>query len=406
VDRPSEEAPLDFETYLEFLKQQHHNFTKLWAQEDTRQVPLPYQRVGPELALDGKPKFDLAQFNEEYFDRLRARVIAAGKRGIYVSIMLFNGWSVEGKTPNRHVWSKHPFHSANNVNGIDGDLNKDGQGVEVQTLKNPAVTAIQEAYVRKVVESVYDLDNVLYEISNESTGTAENTTWQSYFIEFIHSIERGKPKQHPVGMTSQWPNENNQVLYDSPADWISPNSNDGYVANPPAKHCGKVVLNDTDHLWGNGGNVEWVWKSFMRGLNPIFMDVTPPLSNRYKLSQAEQIRVAMGDTLSYARRVDLRNMAPRQELCSTAFCLVNPGHEYLIYLPPTRCSMTHEERSNECSLTVNLSDVDKPMTVEWFSPDTKERKVEAPAAGGSIRTFVSPFAGSSVLYLKEEYKRR
>jgi hypothetical protein len=396
VDRPSEEAPLDFETYLEFLKQHHHNFTKLWAQEDTRQVPLPYQRVGSQLALDGKPKFDLAQFNQEYFDRLRARVIAAGKRGIYVSIMLFNGWSVEGKTPNRHVWSKHPFHSANNVNGIDGDLNKDGQGAEVQTLKNPAVTAIQEAYVRKVVESVYDLDNVLYEISNESTGTAENTAWQSYFIEFIHSLERDKPKQHPVGMTSQWPNENNQVLHDSPAEWISPNSNDGYAVNPPAKHRGKVVLNDTDHLWGNGGNVEWVWKSFTRGLNPIFMDVTPPLSNRYKLPEADEVRVAMGDALGYAQRIDLKNMAPRQDLCSTTFCLAKPGHEYLIYFPPTTdCSMM-------CKLTVDLSEVDKLMTVEWFSPDTKERKTEAPALGGSVMTFVPPFAGSWVLYLREQ----
>jgi hypothetical protein len=402
VDRPSEEAPLDFETYLEFLKQHDHNFTKLWAQEDTRQVPLPYRRVGPELALDGKPKFDLAQFNQEYFDRLRARVIAAGEQGIYVSIMLFNGWSVEGKTPNRDVWPKHPFYAANNVNGIDGDLNKDGQGAEVQTLKMPAVTTIQEAYVRKVIESVNDLDNVLYEISNESTGTAENTAWQSHFIEYVHSVEMNKPKQHPVGMTSQWPNEDNQLLYGSPADWISPSSNDGYAVDPPAKDRKKVVLNDTDHLWGNGGSADWVWKSFTRGLNPIFMDVTPPLSDRYELPQAEAVRMAMGDTLRYARRVGLRNMAPSQELCSTAFCLVNPGHEYLVYVPSTKlCSVPLDERLNSRSLTVNLSDVHKPLMIEWFSPDTREIKFDGTVIGGTVLTFIPPFEGSSVLYLRE-----
>ena len=37
------------------------------------------------------------EFNQEYFDRLRSRVIAAGECGIYVSVMLFQGWSIESK---------------------------------------------------------------------------------------------------------------------------------------------------------------------------------------------------------------------------------------------------------------------------------------------------------------------
>jgi len=36
--------------------------------------PLAYRRTGPGAALDQKPKFNLNQFNQEYFDRLRARV--------------------------------------------------------------------------------------------------------------------------------------------------------------------------------------------------------------------------------------------------------------------------------------------------------------------------------------------
>jgi hypothetical protein len=37
---------------------------------------------------DEKPKFDLTRFNPEYFDRLRARIKAAGDRGIYVCLDL------------------------------------------------------------------------------------------------------------------------------------------------------------------------------------------------------------------------------------------------------------------------------------------------------------------------------
>ena len=42
-----------------------------------------------------------------------------------------------------------------------------------------AVTALQEAYIRKVIDTVNDLDNVLYEISNESNSdfSPGKVTW-------------------------------------------------------------------------------------------------------------------------------------------------------------------------------------------------------------------------------------
>ncbi len=41
----------------------------------------------------------------------------------------------------------------------------------------------------------------------------------------------------------------------------------------------------------------------------------------------------MGDTRAYAERVDLLHMTPNTTVCSTQFCLVNPGVEYLVYQP-------------------------------------------------------------------------
>ena len=92
--------------------------------------------------------------------------------------MLFDGWSVESKEGNHNPWDGHPYKLANNVNSINGDLNNDNQGGETHTLASSQITALQEAYVRKVIDSVNDLDNVLYEISNESTGSSANTAWQ------------------------------------------------------------------------------------------------------------------------------------------------------------------------------------------------------------------------------------
>lgn len=89
-------------------------------------------------------KFDLRQFSQVYFDRLRSRVVAARDRGIYVMVMLFQGFSIEPKGhPGLNPWPGHPYHSANNVNGINGDRNGNRQGEEVHTLMIPAITRLR-----------------------------------------------------------------------------------------------------------------------------------------------------------------------------------------------------------------------------------------------------------------------
>ena len=69
-------------------------YSAAWTTSPWYTDPLPYARTGPGLAADKKPKFDLNTFNQAYFDRLRARVIEAGQHGIYVDVMLFEGWSL------------------------------------------------------------------------------------------------------------------------------------------------------------------------------------------------------------------------------------------------------------------------------------------------------------------------
>ena len=342
----------DYDQYLDFLEANNHNLFRLWTWEESRWTtetsdedywfnPMPpFKRVGPGTALDGKPKWDLTQLEQAYFDRMRARVVDAGERGIYVAVVLFNGWSVaeaKGGFSANNPWRGHPFNAANNINGINGDTNNDNSGEEVHELGNGPLTALQEAYVKKVLDTLNDLDNVLYEISNESHGDA--TEWQNHMVDFIKEYESSKPKQHAVGMTVEWPGGNNQELFASNADWISPNE----YQDPPAADGSKVIIVDTDHIWGIGGDRQWVWKSFTRGLNPIFMDGYDGAG--YGVGGAGfdfddpvwvSLRRNMGYTRSYAERINLAAMTPRGDLCSTDYCLANPatsGAEYLVYLP-------------------------------------------------------------------------
>jgi hypothetical protein len=392
----------DFKAYLDWLEALDHNFIRLWTWELVEWntvgnsprhrkepkvhtvAPQPWARTGPGTALDGKPKFDLKTFNHHYFERLRSRAAAAYERGIYVSVMCFEGWGLQ-RIPK--AWVRHPFHPANNINGINGDQNGDGKGLEVHTLSNRAVTAIQEAYVRKVIDTVNDLDNVSYEISNENH--PPSTAWQYHIIDFIHGYERRKPKQHPVGMTFQFQGGRNSALFASPADWISPNPEGGYRDNPPPGGR-KVVLNDTDHLWGIGGNQAWVWKSFMRGLNPIFMDPYDGtvLGNRFD-HRWDPIRRSMGYTRRYAERVNLTAMKVRSDLASTSYCLAQPGSEYLTWSP----------RNAKAAISVTMEP--GRYRYEWFDP---QKGVVAGTgtvqAQGGKETFKPPFDGEAVLYLK------
>src|SRR3970282_2142707 len=173
--------------------------------------------AGAALRLSRLPR--VSRPDDAYVGRLRARVAAARDRGIFVAVMLFQGWSVESKGLDRDPWRHHPMHRENNVNGIDGDADGDGQGVEVHTLALRAVTAVQEAYVFKVVEALNDLPNVLYEIGNELHAGPAGTAWQEHIVAVIRRLEAARPWQHPVLMSYPWPPaEDNTKLFRGPGE--------------------------------------------------------------------------------------------------------------------------------------------------------------------------------------------
>jgi len=425
--------PFDFTAYLDFLQKYNHNFFRLWTWGLTKyqysggQIrnasPFPWPRTGPGMALDGKPRFDLNRFDQSYFDRLRSRILAARDRGIYVAVMLFEGHSLHS-SDKPWCWDGHPFNIHNNINGIDGDPNGDGRGLEIHTLQIPSVLAIQEAYVRKVIDTVNDLDNVLYEIANESHGGSN--AWQNHMVDYVHSYEITKPEQHPVIYTAAWGYDGSE-LWASRAEAVSPGwpSPDAsfvpYRDDPPANDGRKVVINDTDHLWGLGGDRAWVWKSFVRGLNPVYMDSYRPFDA--PPPNADDVRRSMGYTRTYGNRMDLAQMHPRGDLASTGYCLANPGTEYLIYIPPPERGiimgrgnsvlrwLSRHNDNNTLSwlsrlfglsetVSVDLSAASGKLSVEWFNPATGRSQSAQTTSGGTVREFTAPFSGDAVLYIK------
>src|SRR4029077_18308051 len=176
LDMSTSPAPFDFTAYVNFLKSHGHNVTILWRKDlptycnwgagGTWHVgQFAWKRTGgssgTQVASDGLPAFDLTQLDQTYFDRLRSRVIQLQQSGIYAVVELFDGLDLSN---NRCGNDGYPFTGGNNVNGVD-----DGGGTNSMTMTSAnAITGYQDAYVQKVIDTLNDQPNVLWEPSEEA----------------------------------------------------------------------------------------------------------------------------------------------------------------------------------------------------------------------------------------------
>jgi hypothetical protein len=418
---------LDFNAYVSFLAAHGHNFTLLWTTEmpkvcgfpgtassppDLTVGPLPWLRTGPGNATDGGLRFDLTKFDPNFFDRLRTRTLALNNAGIYVGVYLFTG---EWLNIFRCSSDGYPFTGANNINGTDDGYagGKKGTGSITMTAPN-AITRFQDAYVERVIDTLNDLANVLWIVSEEAP--ANSTWWNDHQIAHIRAYESKKKHQHPIGYAALIGSPD-EILYNSDADWVAP-----AVRISPAKSCGsghpacKVNVNDSDHsyweMWKDTPqmNRNFAWENFMNGNQVLFMDpylVYYPREKRNLCvspingicsrpdTRWGNFRDNLGFILRYSRKLNLAEVTPRSSLCSTGYCLAQTpsvGAEYLLYAP------------SGGSFTVDLSAMSpsRELSVEWFNPSTGVTIGVPPIPAGSFSQSFSPsFGGDAVLYLAD-----
>lgn len=390
---------LDWDGYLDSLQAWGHNFIRLWVWECSRGFdndsilvhptamisPEIYTRSGTAGANDGGNKWDLDQFNSAFFDRIRQRCIDAANRGMYVAIMLFNFASHLNDPAAVDAFTYHPYNLTNNINSVDADADNDNNGEEIETLSVSAVTSYQEAYVQQVIDTVNDLDNVIYEICNEGIGNWSEA-WQNSMISFIQTYEAGKPKQHPVWFTVPYPDGDNADLLASDAEAISPN--DALTTFTGAK----VVIPDTDHYFGIGGSADWAWQMFTTGAGGVcYMDSYDNDWMDFSGSghPIQNLRDNLGYILAWANAADLIGMTPQgggTDPCSTGFCLYKTG-EYICYQDDTG------------NFTLDLTGDIGTFDLTWRRLSDGSTSTDTVAGNGN-RTLTPPWAGNVAAWLK------
>jgi len=432
-------SSFDFDAFVAFLAAHRMNVTILWHIDLPRfcnwepggvwtmnsATGMPWARSGPGIASDGGAKFNLTVFNQAYFDRLRARVQQLQQNGIYAIVQLFDGYDLTylrcGNTAS--LGDGYPFTGVNNVNGIDDGYSGGRSGTASMTMTAAnALTDVQDSYVRKVIDTLNSLPNVMWEISEEAPDNS--TWWQAHMIALIRSYEAGKPLQHPIGFPSlDTTAASDATLFASNADWIAPSSRlsptDNCAAgNPPCK----VDINDSDHdYFGMSNdslqtNRNYLWQNFTHGAHVLFMDPylvywtignrnlcggnTTPLNGLCAAPDMhwDNFRDNLGYLLVYANtRLDLVNMSAHGELASTGFCLAKnaaAGGEFLVYAPQGG------------TFTVNLTTQrGATLRVEWLDPSTGAVSSGGTVAGGSAsQSFTPPWSSShdAVLYLVDQ----
>jgi hypothetical protein len=406
---PNAPAAFDFNAYVNFLVAHGGNMTILWRKDlptfcnwgagGTWHIgQFPWLRTGPATASDGLSAFDLSRFDQSYFDRLRARVLQLEQHNIYATVQLFDGLQLIN---NRCATDGYPFSSGNNVNGVG-----DGGGTGSMTMSAPnAITDFQDAFVKKVIDTLNDLPNVLWEVSEEAP--ANSTWWQNHMVSLIHTYEATKALQHPLGYP--WLTEGSDAtLYASAADWVAPSAR----TSPPTNAGNKAIVNDSDHsyygMWNDSAqtNRAYLWENFTNASSVLFMDPYEIFwsSGNRNLCQNpvngvcngvdprwDNFRNNLGYAVAYANKINLAAMTPHGGLASTGWALANTastGSEFLVYAP------------NGGTFTVNLSNTNRTLNVEWLNPSTGVTSPAGTVSGGSSsQSFTPPFGGDAVLHV-------
>lgn len=336
----------------------------------------PWPRTGTSGATDGLGKFDLARWNDAYFERLKAFVAAASERGIVVEFTLFCPFYEE------NLWDVNPMNARNNVNGI-GSIPRN----EAYTGRHRTLQDVQEAFVRKVVRELNGFDNVYFEICNEPYFGGVTLDWQARIAAVIAETEGALPRRHLLAQNIA--NEKARIERPNPAVSIF----NFHYAAPPATvgmnfNLGRVIGDDETGFRGVNDRPYRIeaWDFLVAG-GAIFDNLDYSFTTEHEDGTAPVVAPTPGGggpslrsqfqaLKQFIEGFDFVKMAPDARVIArvvpdstSARALSEPGRAYAIYA----------HGGNRVKLTLRLPP--GHYRAEWLNPRTGKvetaREVEA-----------------------------
>ncbi len=394
----------NFEVYLRELKRNGLNMTRTMTgayfepagafniQENTLgpmadKFICPFQRSKTDNTHGKGKKFDLENWNPDYFLRLNAFMKEAKKQGVIVELSLFCPFYEDAQ------WLLSPFNSINNINNVGRITRNDPYTLD----KNDGLLGIQEKMVRKIVEELKDYPNLVYEICNEPYFGGITLEWQERISKVITETEESFVFKHLI--TQNIANGSQKI--DNPNPLVSVFN--FHYATPPIAVTLNYSLNKVigDNETGFKGQKDSTyrkeaWEFIMAGgglfnnLDYSFTVGHEKGTFNYHDKQPgggnPDYRNQLGFLKKFIESFQFEKMKPDSLVCSggipegcKAYVLMEEGKQYAFY------AMTRKRISPEFILPAGN------YLLEWLQPVTgiysKKIKVNHP---GGVLTIKSP----------------
>ena len=161
----------------------------------TERYICPWARSSEPGYFNGGNKFDLNQWDEAYFIRLKDFITEAGKRNIVVELDLFSC------IYDTIQWKLSPLYYSNNINSMQ--VIRDWK--EVLSLRHPELLDVQDKMARKIVSELKDFDNLYYEICNEPYfgDTLALREWEDHMTGVVADAEKDFVNKHLISNNVQ-----------------------------------------------------------------------------------------------------------------------------------------------------------------------------------------------------------
>jgi hypothetical protein len=358
-------------------------------------------------------KYDLNEWNEEYWTRFERMLRETAKRHIIVQIEIWDRFDYTDNGGSDR-WQIHPYNPQNNVNYTyeqSGFARRypDHPGANKQPFffttpkqrNNREVLTYQQRFVEKMLDHTLRYDHVLYCIDNETSGEEE---WGKYWAQFVK--ERATKLERKVYVTEMWDDwdltaERHKRTFDHPelydfVDVSQNNHNKGqkhwdnflhvreYLSKKPRPMNTTKTYGANDNKFGHTDQdgIERFWRHLLAGAASIRFH--RPVAG---LGLSDKAVAAIRAARKLESKIPLWLVKPANELLSDresneAYLSAHAGIAYALYFPAGG------------NVRVDFSDVRGSLAIHWIDISSGEWGPVQNISGGEKTLLAPPGQGN------------
>ncbi len=330
--------------------------------------------------LQENEKYDLNQWNDEYWQRFEFFLNETAKRDIIVQIEVWDRFDYT-----RNNWSPHPYNPKNNINYSEEESNLDleypdhpGQNKQPfffttpNQRNNEVLLKFQQQFVDKMLFYSLKHNHILYCMDNETSGEAE---WGAYWVRYIRAkAEAANKKVYLTEMWDDWnlKSEQHKRTFDHPELYefcdISQNNHQrdqthwdnfqwvkSYISNHPRPINTVKTYGADGGSHGNTNNgIDGWWRHVIGGTASARFHRPPSGLGLSELSM---------NSVKAAREIEkicpFWELTPNNELLSNreeneAYLAAKFGEVYVVFFP------------DEGEVELDLSNCTSDFTLKWM----------------------------------------